>query len=216
MRYPTQKIALTYFAGAMALFLAQMLFGLLAGLVYVWPNFLSETAAVQHHPHDPYQRADRVAPARLLRRHLLSPARGGGARHREPAAGLCPVLDHLRGGAAVAVVGYLFRIHEGREFLEQPIYVKIALIIGIPDVPLQHQHDRAQGPQDGRHRGAADGPVGRRRLLPVRLLQPGQSRPGQDLLVVGGPHLGRGRMGADHGCDPRLPADQGHRASTAR
>ena len=42
MRYPTQKIALTYFAGAMALFMAQMLFGLLAGLVYVWPNFLSE------------------------------------------------------------------------------------------------------------------------------------------------------------------------------
>ena len=35
------------------------------------------------------------------------------------------------GAAAVAVVGYLFRIHEGREFLEQPIYVKIALIIGI-------------------------------------------------------------------------------------
>ena len=80
------------------------------------------------------------------------------------------------GAAAVAVVGYLFRIHEGREFLEQPIYVKIALIVGIPDVPLQHQHDGAEGPQDGGHHRAAVGPVGRGDLLPVRLLQSGQSR----------------------------------------
>ena len=29
----------------------------------------------------------------------------------------------------MAVIGYLFRIHEGREFLEQPIYVKIALTV---------------------------------------------------------------------------------------
>ena len=35
MRYPTQKIAFTYFVGALVLFLAQMLFGVLAGTVYV-------------------------------------------------------------------------------------------------------------------------------------------------------------------------------------
>ena len=29
----------------------------------------------------------------------------------------------------MAVVGYLFRIHEGREFLEQPIWVKIAIVV---------------------------------------------------------------------------------------
>ena len=36
------KVAYCYFVCAMALFLAQVLFGVLAGTVYVWPNFLSE------------------------------------------------------------------------------------------------------------------------------------------------------------------------------
>jgi len=44
MRYATQKIAYTYFVGAMALFLTQVLFGVLSGLVYVWPNFLAVAA----------------------------------------------------------------------------------------------------------------------------------------------------------------------------
>lgn len=31
--------------------------------------------------------------------------------------------------AAVAVVGYMFRIHEGREFLEQPFFIKVGIVI---------------------------------------------------------------------------------------
>ena len=38
MRYPTQKIAFTYFAGALVLFVAQVLFGVLAGAIYVGKN----------------------------------------------------------------------------------------------------------------------------------------------------------------------------------
>ncbi|TAN61375.1 MAG: nitric-oxide reductase large subunit, partial [Magnetospirillum sp.] len=32
-------------------------------------------------------------------------------------------------GAAAAVVGYLFHIHEGREFLEQPLWIKLAIVV---------------------------------------------------------------------------------------
>ena len=42
MAYASQRIAYWYFVCALGLFLAQVLFGVLAGTVYVFPNFLSE------------------------------------------------------------------------------------------------------------------------------------------------------------------------------
>ncbi len=42
MKYQTQRIALVYFAVAMALFAVQVLGGLLAGWIYVSPNTFSE------------------------------------------------------------------------------------------------------------------------------------------------------------------------------
>jgi nitric oxide reductase subunit B len=42
MKYETQKVAYAYFVCAMALFAIQVLGGLLAGWIYVSPNFLSE------------------------------------------------------------------------------------------------------------------------------------------------------------------------------
>ncbi|MEM9635304.1 MAG: cbb3-type cytochrome c oxidase subunit I, partial [Pseudomonadota bacterium] len=42
MKYESQKVALAYFAVALGLFAIQVLGGLLAGWVYVQPNFLSE------------------------------------------------------------------------------------------------------------------------------------------------------------------------------
>ena len=42
MKYKTQKVAYAYFVCAMALFAIQVLGGLLAGWIYVSPNFLSE------------------------------------------------------------------------------------------------------------------------------------------------------------------------------
>jgi nitric oxide reductase subunit B len=41
LRYPSQGVAYWYFVCAMALFLAQVLFGVLAGTVYVFENFLA-------------------------------------------------------------------------------------------------------------------------------------------------------------------------------
>ncbi len=42
MKYQTQKVAMLYFYGALTLFLAQVLFGVLAGTIYVLPNTLSD------------------------------------------------------------------------------------------------------------------------------------------------------------------------------
>jgi nitric oxide reductase subunit B len=126
MRYPTQKIAFTYFTGALVLFLAQVLFGALAGLIYVWPNFLSELL--------PFNIIRMIHTNALIVWLLLGFF--GAAYYLLPEEAdrdiESPALAKAQfwiffGAAAVAVVGYLFRIHEGREYLEQPIYVKVAL-----------------------------------------------------------------------------------------
>ncbi|ENS98594.1 hypothetical protein B989_02863 [Brucella sp. 56/94] len=41
MKYQSQKVAMLYFYGALALFVAQVLFGVVAGTIYVLPNTLS-------------------------------------------------------------------------------------------------------------------------------------------------------------------------------
>ena len=126
--------------------------------------------------------------------------------HRLP-----PVRDLLSVGALAAVVGYLFRIHEGREFLEQPTVGQARHRRRRADVPLQHHDDGAEGPQDRDHQRAAARPVGHRDLLPVLALQ---SRPtSRSTRCTGGTSstLGRGRVGTGHGLDPRLPDAQAHR-----
>src|SRR5690349_12462260 len=42
MKYHTQQLAYPYFVAALALFLVQIVAGVLAGTVYVFPNFLAE------------------------------------------------------------------------------------------------------------------------------------------------------------------------------
>ena len=44
MKYQTQALAYPYFVAALAIFLLQILAGVLAGSIYVFPNLLSETA----------------------------------------------------------------------------------------------------------------------------------------------------------------------------
>ena len=60
-----------------------------------------------------------------------------------------------------------------------------------------------------RHR-ADDGPVGPGGDVPVLLLQPGQRRQGQVLLVVGGASVGGRRVGTDPGLLAGLCAGQDH------
>ena len=40
-------------------------------------------------------------------------------------------LGLLMFGALAAVTGYAFGIHEGREFLEQPLWIKIAIVVAV-------------------------------------------------------------------------------------
>ncbi|HMR32077.1 MAG TPA: cbb3-type cytochrome c oxidase subunit I [Geminicoccaceae bacterium] len=130
MRYPTQKIAFIYFTGALVLFLAQVTFGVLAGFVYVWPNFVSELL--------PFNIIRMIHTNALIVWLLLGFF--GATYYLLPEEAErdieSPLIAKVQfwlffGAAGVAVVGYLFRIHEGREFLEQPIYVKLALTAAI-------------------------------------------------------------------------------------
>ncbi|MGH1482990.1 MAG: cbb3-type cytochrome c oxidase subunit I [Geminicoccales bacterium] len=130
MRYESQKVAWLFFAGAMGLFLAQVLFGVLAGLVYVFPNFLSELL--------PFNIIRMIHTNALVVWLLLGFF--GGTYYLIPeeteqelySIKLAQVQFwiFLFAGAA-AVVGYLFRIHEGREFLEQPTWVKVVITISV-------------------------------------------------------------------------------------
>jgi len=66
MKYQSQKVAYWYFLAAMALFGIQVLGGLLAGWVYVSPNFLSEIRILR-------QLEDRdVKTVAALKRHVAS------------------------------------------------------------------------------------------------------------------------------------------------
>ena len=128
MKYETQKLAYPYFVAAMALFLVQVTFGVLAGTVYVFPNFLSEAL--------PFNIIRMIHTNALLvwlllgyfgTAYFLLPEETERDIHNPKLAWL--QLGIFVFAALAAVVGYLFRIHEGREFLEQPLWVKILLVI---------------------------------------------------------------------------------------
>jgi nitric oxide reductase subunit B len=130
MRYASQKIAYWYFVCALALFLAQVLFGVLAGTVYVLPNFLSELV--------PFHILRMIHTNALIvwlllgffgATYYLLPEEAEREIHSVRLAQVQLVL--FVGAAALAVVGYLFRIHEGREFLEQPLPLKIVIAAAV-------------------------------------------------------------------------------------
>jgi len=128
MKYATQKVALPYFAGALLLFVVQVLVGILAGAVYVMPNLLSELL--------PFNIL-RMIHTNALIVWLLMGFFGAGyylipeESERDIHS---PMLAYIQFGlfmfaALAAVVGYVFRIHEGREFLEQPLWIKAGIVV---------------------------------------------------------------------------------------
>ena len=128
MKYRTQKVALAYFICAMVLFAAQVTFGLVLGYIYVAPNFLSELV--------PFNIARMIHTNALIvwlllgffgASYYLIPEEAERELHSPKLAYLQLIL--LMVGAGGAVIGYLFRIHEGREFLEQPLWVKLGIIV---------------------------------------------------------------------------------------
>lgn len=128
MRYQSQKIALLYFYGALVLFLAQVGFGILAGIVYVLPNVLSELL--------PFNLIRMIHTNALIVWLLMGFM--GSTYYLLPEETETELYSSklaifkfwlFLGAAAVTVVGYLFRIHEGREFLEQPLIIKVGIVV---------------------------------------------------------------------------------------
>ncbi|AGK56781.1 nitric-oxide reductase subunit B [Hyphomicrobium denitrificans 1NES1] len=128
MKYPTQRVALAYFTCAMILFGVQIIVGTLAGTVYVFPNFLSETL--------PFN-VLRMIHTNALIVWLLMGFFGCGyylvpeeaERDIESPFLAYVQLGLLMFGALAAVIGYVFGIHGGREFLEQPLWIKAAIVV---------------------------------------------------------------------------------------
>ncbi|MCL7941763.1 cbb3-type cytochrome c oxidase subunit I [Halomonas sp. ATCH28] len=128
MKYETQKVALPFFMVAMALFALQIVFGLLAASVYVWPNFMAEIM--------PFN-IMRVSHTNLLivwlligfmgATYYLMPEEAERETHSPTIAYIQLAIFAFAGAAAL--VGYQFGIHEGREFLEQPFWVKVLITI---------------------------------------------------------------------------------------
>jgi len=137
MKYQSQKIALAYFAVAMALFAIQVLGGLLAGFVYISPNFLSGLL--------PFNIIRMLHTNALIVWLLLGFF--GAAYYIIPEETEREIESPLIGylqlillvvGTLGAVVTYIFDLFhgniflgkEGREFLEQPLWVKLGIIVG--------------------------------------------------------------------------------------
>ncbi|MBV1797950.1 cbb3-type cytochrome c oxidase subunit I [Siccirubricoccus sp. G192] len=128
MKYASQKVAHVYFLGALGLFVVQILFGLLAGTVYALPNFLAELL--------PFN-IIRMIHTNALVVWLLMGFFGAAyylvpeEAERELESPLLAYVQFalLLVGALAAVGGYLMGIHEGREFLEQPLWIKWAIVV---------------------------------------------------------------------------------------
>ncbi len=127
-KYESQRVAYPYFLIAILLFAGQILFGLIIGAQYVWPDFLF--------PAIPFNIA-RMIHINLLvvwiifgfmgSAYYLLPEEVEGEIYSTKLA-LIDCYLFLVGGI-IAIAGYLFRWHDGREFLEQPTIIKIAIVI---------------------------------------------------------------------------------------
>ncbi len=128
MKYETQKVALPFFAVAMALFALQITFGILAATVYVLPDFLAEGM--------PFH-IMRMSHTNLLLVWLLIGFMGctyyllpeeTETDIHSPMIAYVQLAIFAFAGAA-ALIGYQFEIHEGRHYLEQPLWVKVLITV---------------------------------------------------------------------------------------
>lgn len=135
MKYQTQRIAQVYFMTAMALFLVQVTVGLLLGWIYVAPNTLSEFL--------PFNVARMLHTNSLIvwlltgffgAAYFLIPEEAEREIHSEKLAYI--QLGILVLGTLGVVVTYTFDLFNGnfflgkggREFIEQPLWVKLGIV----------------------------------------------------------------------------------------
>jgi nitric oxide reductase subunit B len=136
MKYQSQKIALAYFSVALALFAVQVTVGLVAGTIYVYPNTLSDVL--------PFNIVRMLHTNSLIVWLLLGFF--GAAYYLVPEEAEreieSPQLAYIQLlilvlGTAGVVVTYVFNLFpgnpvlgkEGREFLEQPLWVKLGIVV---------------------------------------------------------------------------------------
>ena len=136
MKYQSQKIALAYIYVALILFAVQVTMGLVIGYIYVNPNFLSEIL--------PFNIGRMLHTNSLIvwlltgffgAAYFLIPEEAEREIHSVKAAYV--QLAILVIGTAGVVVTYLFNLfegnfllgREGREFLEQPRWVKAGIVV---------------------------------------------------------------------------------------
>ena len=136
MKYQSQRVALAYIYVALALFAVQVTMGLIIGYIYVQPNFLSEVL--------PFNIGRMLHTNSLIvwlltgffgAAYFLIPEEAEREIHSVKAAYI--QLAILVIGTAGVVVTYLFNLfegnfllgREGREFLEQPRWVKIGIVV---------------------------------------------------------------------------------------
>lgn len=136
MKYKSQKVAYAYFLVAMALFAIQVLGGLIAGWIYVSPNFLSELL-----PFNVIRMLHTNALVVWLllgffgAAYYLIPEESEREIHSVNLAYLQLFILVL--GTLGAVLTYLFNPFpgnwllgmQGREFLEQPLWVKLGILV---------------------------------------------------------------------------------------
>lgn len=136
MKYQSQKIALAYILVALALFAVQVSMGVVIGYIYVQPNFLSEIL--------PFSIGRMLHTNSLIvwlltgffgAAYFLIPEEAEREIHSVKAAYIQLAILVL--GTAGVVVTYLFNLfegnfllgREGREFLEQPRWVKAGIVV---------------------------------------------------------------------------------------
>ncbi|MFQ5353729.1 MAG: cbb3-type cytochrome c oxidase subunit I [Thermodesulfobacteriota bacterium] len=127
-QYESQRVAYPFFIVAILLFGLQVLFGMVIGAQYLWPDVLF--------PLIPFNIA-RMIHINLLVvwivmgfmgcAYYLIPEEVEGELYSVKLAVINLVLFTV--GGVLAIAGYLFRIHDGREFLEQPFLIKVAIVI---------------------------------------------------------------------------------------
>lgn len=128
MKYESQKVALYYFIGALSLFVVQVLFGLLGGTLYVNPTALPDFL--------PFSVIRMIHTNALVvwllmgfmgATYFLLPEEAETELHSPKLALLQFWAFYI--AALVAVAGYLLGYYDGRSYLEQPIYIKVGIVI---------------------------------------------------------------------------------------
>ena len=179
MKYKTQQIALVYFIVAMALFAVQVTGGLLAGFIYVTPNFLSDLL--------PFNIVRMLHTNSLVvwlllgfmgATYFILPEETEQEIHSPKLA--YAQLGILVLGTLGVVVTYIFNLFEGhwllgkegREFIEQPVWVKLGIVVAALIFLYNVTMTALKGKKTAITNVLVAGTLGAGAAVPVRLLQP--------------------------------------------